>query len=56
VFENLTVDENLVAGAHSRSNMADVRRHGTVYGSFPVLKDAVTNPPAICRAASSKCW
>jgi len=40
VFENLTVDENLVAGAHSRSNMADVKAGmERVYGSFPVLKE-----------------
>src|SRR5205814_9806262 len=40
VFENLTVDENLVAGAHSRSNMADVKTGmERVYGSFPVLKE-----------------
>ena len=40
VFENLTVDENLVAGAHSRSNMADVKAGmERVYGSFPVLRE-----------------
>jgi len=40
VFENLTVEENLIAGAHSRSNKAEIRA-GTdrVYGSFPVLKE-----------------
>src|SRR6476660_1355226 len=40
VFENLTVDENLIAGAHSRSNSADVKAGiERVYASFPVLKD-----------------
>jgi branched-chain amino acid transport system ATP-binding protein len=40
VFENLTVDENLIAGAHSRSNKAEIRAGSDrVYGSFPVLKE-----------------
>src|ERR1041385_5885979 len=40
VFENLTVDENLIAGAHSRSNSADVKAGiERVYESFPVLKE-----------------
>src|SRR5919106_891513 len=40
VFENLTVDENLVAGAHSKSNYADVRAGiDRVFASFPALKE-----------------
>src|SRR5712672_1832195 len=40
VFENLTVDENLIAGAHSRNNSADVKAGiERVYASFPVLKE-----------------
>jgi branched-chain amino acid transport system ATP-binding protein len=40
VFENLTVEENLVAGAHSRGNYAAVRASiDRVYDSFPVLKE-----------------
>src|SRR5207245_7685612 len=40
VFENLTVDEKLIAGAHSRSNSADVKAGiERVYASFPVLKE-----------------
>src|SRR6516225_4490525 len=36
VFENLTVEENLIAGAHTRSNYAEVRADiGRVYDSFP---------------------
>src|SRR5688572_8332670 len=43
VFENLTVDENLIAGAHSQSNIADVRTGmERVYASFPVLKERRT--------------
>ncbi len=40
VFENLTVDENLIAGAHSRGNYAEVRASiEQVYDSFPALKE-----------------
>ena len=40
VFENLTVEENLVAGAHTRSDFAAVRESvERVYDSFPVLKE-----------------
>src|SRR5438132_13704483 len=40
VFENLTVDENLVAGAHSRGNMADVKAGmDRVDGRLPVVKE-----------------
>src|SRR5205823_13569413 len=36
VFENLTVDENLIAGAHSRSSKAAIRAgRDRVYGSSP---------------------
>src|SRR5438045_7079132 len=41
VFENLTVEENLIAGAHSRRNSADVKPGiERVYASFPVLNAA----------------
>src|SRR3979409_2342667 len=40
VFENLTAEENLIAGAHSRRNYAEVRVSiDRVYDSFPVLKE-----------------
>ena len=40
VFENLTVEENLVAGAHSRRDFAAVKTAiERVYDSFPVLKE-----------------
>jgi branched-chain amino acid transport system ATP-binding protein len=40
VFENLTVEENLVAGAHTRRDFASVRDGiGRVYDAFPVLKE-----------------
>src|SRR6201987_4404007 len=39
VFENLTVEDNLIAGAHTRSNFAVVRESiGRVYDIFPPLK------------------
>src|SRR5215475_3724629 len=40
VFENLTVEENLVAGAHTRSDFARVREAiGRVYDVFPPLRE-----------------
>jgi branched-chain amino acid transport system ATP-binding protein len=40
VFENLTVEENLVAGAHTRRDFASVRDGiDRVYDAFPVLKE-----------------
>src|SRR6201984_3385906 len=40
VFENLTVEENLVAGAHTRSDAAALRDGiERVYNAFPVLKE-----------------
>src|SRR6202035_5740454 len=40
VFENLTVEENLVAGAHIRREVAAVRDGiDRVYDAFPVLKE-----------------
>jgi branched-chain amino acid transport system ATP-binding protein len=40
VFENLTVEENLTAGAHSLSSSAAVRAGiDRVFASFPVLKE-----------------
>jgi len=40
VFENLTVEENLVAGAHTRRDFGTVRDGvARVYDAFPVLKE-----------------
>src|SRR5712692_4703719 len=40
VFENLTVEDNLIAGAHTRSDFAAVRESiGRVYDVFPPLKE-----------------
>jgi branched-chain amino acid transport system ATP-binding protein len=40
VFENLTAEENLIAGAHSQRNYAAVRAGiERVYDSFPALKE-----------------
>ena len=40
VFENLTVEENLVAGAHTRRGNAEIRAGiDRAYASFPVLKE-----------------
>ena len=40
VFENLTVEENLIAGAHTRHEAARIRDGiGRVYDMFPALKE-----------------
>jgi branched-chain amino acid transport system ATP-binding protein len=40
VFENLTVEENLIAGAHTHRDLARARAGiDRVYASFPVLKE-----------------
>jgi branched-chain amino acid transport system ATP-binding protein len=40
VFENLTVEENLIAGAHSKSSKAGIKAAiDRVYASFPVLRE-----------------
>ena len=40
VFENLSVEENLVAGAHTRSDRAEIRqRIDETYDAFPALRE-----------------
>src|ERR1700735_683936 len=45
VFENLTVEENLIVGAHSRTDFSAVRRGiDRVYDSFKVLRERRQQP------------
>jgi branched-chain amino acid transport system ATP-binding protein len=45
VFENLTIEENLVAGAHTRHDFARVRESiNRVYDIFPALKERRQQP------------
>ena len=45
VFENLTIEENLVAGAHTRNDFARVRESiDRVYDIFPALKERRRQP------------
>jgi branched-chain amino acid transport system ATP-binding protein len=45
VFENLTVEENLVAGAHTRSNFGRVRAAiDDIFDTFPVLRERRHQP------------
>jgi branched-chain amino acid transport system ATP-binding protein len=55
VFENLTVEENLVVGGHVRHDHGAARWRQRAYALFPQLRDAAISGPAICRAASSRC-
>ena len=56
MFENLTAEENLIAGGHVQT--AGVVKQGIdlVYSYFPRLKERDTRCRATCRAASSRCW
>ena len=58
IFAELTVDENLRAGAFTRRDKAEVQcqlraRHDAVPAP---RRAAAGRPPATCRAASSRCW
>jgi branched-chain amino acid transport system ATP-binding protein len=45
VFENLTVEENLVAGAHTRKDFARVRESmDGIFATFPALKERRRQP------------
>ena len=45
VFENLTVEENLIVGAHSRTDFTAIRRGiDRVYDSFKVLRERRQQP------------
>ncbi len=45
VFENLTVEENLVAGAHTRNDFAGVRETiNGIFDTFPALKERRRQP------------
>src|ERR1700738_871281 len=45
VFENLTVEENLIVGAHSRGDFGAIRRSmDRVYDSFKVLRERRQQP------------
>src|SRR5216683_2134618 len=45
VFENLTVEENLIVGAHSRTDFTAIRRSiDRVYNSFKVLRERRQQP------------
>ena len=56
VFEHLTTEENLIAGAHVQADRrmvaAGIER---VYEYFPRLGAAGRAGRATCRAASSRC-
>ena len=56
VFEDLTVDENLVAAAHALTGRKLQPDFALIYDYFPHLKRGEACAPATCRAASSRCW
>ena len=57
VFENLTVEENLVAGGHlQNSGRQSTPAWTTFISSFRGCTSVATRSPDISRAASSRCW
>ena len=58
VFENLTVEENLVAGGHvQHDHSGDATRASSApMRCFRRCASGAIRWPAICRAASSRCW
>ena len=58
VFENLTVEENLIAGGHTLARPARRARAASTASIriFPCSRSAARSSRAICRAASSRCW
>ena len=58
VFENLTVEENLVVGGHVQASMQRVRQGiDLVFDYFPrCSRNVGASTPATCPAANSRCW
>ena len=57
VFENLTAEENLIAGAHIQRGFPGVQDGIDVsIAIFRCSRSAVISSPDICPAASSRCW
>ena len=55
-LNDLTVEDNLLAGAYVRSDSevgSDIERW---YDDVPAARERRTQPPAACPAASSRCW
>ena len=56
VFATLTVEENLLVGAHTRGSRRDVETDlARWFEAFPVLAELRRRPAAPCRAASNRC-
>ena len=57
VFEDLSVEENLVAATYALTGRRDANRTSTwCTATFPGCMNGARAWPAICRAASSRCW
>ena len=57
VFEHLTVEENLIAGAHTQRDFGKVRDGiDLVFSYFPGSRNGAASRPATSRVASSRCW
>ena len=57
VFENLTVEENLIAGGHLQNDWAAIHKGlDDVYSSFRGCMSGAFSFPDIYRAVNSRCW
>ena len=57
VFEELTVDENLLMGAYPRRDSAAIKRDfNRVYKYFPKLKERRNQWAGTLSGGSSRCW
>lgn len=57
VFANLTVEENLLLGAYTRSDHKAIARDmEKVYSTFPGSKNGAGRRRGRCPAVSSRCW
>ena len=57
VFEHLTTEENLIAGAHTQRDFGKVRDGiELVFSYFPSSRNGAASRRAISRVASSRCW
>ena len=56
VFPNLTVRENLDLGSYRRGTQRRAQNRDRVFSISRVCVSAARNAPALCPAASSRCW
>lgn len=57
VLQHMTVEQNLIIGGHMFPSAQAMRQAmDSVYEAIPRLAELRKRRPAICQAASSRCW